>query len=168
MTPTIIIGVIIGIATLGIMPVGLFSDQIGFEKYVPEIQAAETAEEIDQLIESMSKDEKIMESACPQILKEFEELSQELHENSRQVTESDMEKWYDAHEASLFCKGLEKLSKQEVEKIPGEQYLTHFVLEGLTCDDINNKLKERSQQENLDESASVNDYWQRMYEKYCR
>ena len=53
-----------------------------------------------------------------------------------------------------------KLSKQEVEKIPGEQYLTQFVLEGLTCDDINNKLKQKSQQENGIESASVNDYWQ--------
>ena len=167
MIPTVIIGIIIGISTLGITSVGFFSENIAFDKYIPEIQAAESAEEIDQLIESMSKDEKIIESTCPQILKEFQELSQELHENNRKVTESDMEEWYEAHEASLFCKGLEKLSKQEIEKIPGEQYLTHFVLEGLTCDDINNKLKQKSQQENGIESASVKDYWKRMHEKYC-
>lgn len=168
MIPTVIIGIIIGISTLGITSVGFFSESIAFDKYIPDIQAAESVDEIDQIIESMSKDEKIMESTCPQILKEFQELSQELHENSYKVTESDMEEWYEAHEASLFCKGLEKLSKQEIEKIPGEQYLTHFVLEGLTCDDINNKLKQKSQQENGIESASVNDYWQRMHEKYCR
>jgi len=167
MIPIILIGIIIGISTLGITSVGFFSESIAFDKYIPDIQAAESADEIDQIIESMSNDEKIMESTCPQILKEFQELSQELHENNRKVTESDMEEWYEAHEATLFCKGLEKLSKQEVEKIPGEQYLTQFVLEGLTCDDIDNKLKKRSQQENGVESAEVKDYWQRMYEKYC-
>jgi len=168
MTPTIIIGIIIGIATLGIISAGGFSYNNAFQEYIPEIQEAETAEEIDKIIESMSKDEKIMESVCPQILKEFQELSQELLEKSYKITESDMDVWYDAYEATLFCQGLEKLSKQEVEKIPGEQYITQFVLEGSTCDDINNKLKKRSQQENGVESASVNDFLQRMYEKYCR
>ena len=168
MTPTIIIGIIVGIGSLGIIPIAVFSEDLGFQKYIPEFQAAETVEEMDLLIESMSKDETIMESACPKILKEYDELSKEIYAKKHKATEAEMERWYDAHEASLFCKGLEKLSKNEVEKAPGEQYLTQFVLEGLTCDDINKKLLERSLQENLDESDISNDYWHRMYEKYCQ